>query len=168
MFICPKFEVSSPVPRLTDLPNHPRDLESIEHVNVLPNNIRFVSTFGPKLLEENKLPGRLGALKRNRRFVAELRNAAVRVNVDEIKGRAGPVLRYIGVWELVPATWIVVVIIKFVVDGKGTKLRGVLGGLPVDMSIELLPMMLRIFLLRSHHQLGAGAILPRKWPWPSF
>ena len=40
---------------------------------------------------------------------------------------------------------------------------------PVEIRIGLLlPMTLRIFLLRSHHQPGAGAMLLRKWPWPSF
>ena len=91
-FVCPELKVSSSLSRLIDLPNHPWYFETIENVNVLADNSRLVRTCGTELFEENKLIGRFGVLKRDGRFVAELINAVVGVDVDKIKRRAVPVL----------------------------------------------------------------------------
>ena len=105
LLIRPKLEIIRAVPWLANLPRHPRNPQIIEHINVVLQSLRFTLTGSAKLLEKDELFRLQRMLQSNWAFGPELFYAAVRVDVDKVEGVAGPVLRDVGVGELVAAAW---------------------------------------------------------------
>lgn len=70
---------------------------------MLADNVRLVSTRSAEFFKDDEFFGGLRALECDGCFVAEFRDTAVGVDVDEVEGRAGPVLGDVGVGEFVAA-----------------------------------------------------------------
>jgi hypothetical protein len=105
LLIRPKLEIVRAIPRLADLPWHPRDSQAIENINMVLESLCFVHARSAKLLECHELPRFQRMLQSDGALGAELFDAAVRVDVDEIEGVAGPVLRDVGVGEFIASAW---------------------------------------------------------------
>jgi hypothetical protein len=104
--IRPELKVRSAFARLVDLPHHPRNLEAVEDVNVLTHHVGLIGASRTELLEQHEFFGGLRVLQCDGGFVAPFGDTAVRVDVDEVESRAGPVFGDVRVGKLVTAAWI--------------------------------------------------------------
>jgi hypothetical protein len=105
ILVGPKLEIRRAFARLVNLPNHPRDLEPVEDINVLAHDTCLVRARSSELFKEHEFLGGLSVLQCNGRFVAPFGDAAVGVDVDEVEGCAVPVLGDVRVGEFVAATY---------------------------------------------------------------
>lgn len=72
LLIRPELKVRGTLAGLADLPDRPRNLQTVEDIDMLADNARLVSAGGTKLLKEYELLGSLGVLERNGCLVPEL------------------------------------------------------------------------------------------------
>ena len=106
LLVRPKLKVIRTITRLTDLPRHPRHPQIIEHLDMVFESLRFVLARSAKLFKQHELVSLQVVLQSNRTLGSELLDAAVRVDVDDVEGVAGPVLGDVGVGEFVASTWL--------------------------------------------------------------
>lgn len=105
LLVCPELKVARPIPRLADLPRHPRHAKVIEDLDVGRDLVRLCLTRCPKLFKQCQLVCLERTLQCDWAFVSELVYAAVRMQVHNVEGRTGPVLWDVRVWELVASAW---------------------------------------------------------------
>jgi hypothetical protein len=165
LLIRPKLKVIRAIPRLADLPRHPRNPQIVEHSNVVLESLRFALARSTELLEQHELVGVQRMLQCDGTFRPELLDAAVRVYVDDIESFASPILRDVGVREFVAAACFGSSQSAAVVDIARVTARL---HSPVEINTPLLPMISLILSARSHHQPGTGATFPFRCPCPSF